>query len=404
MQLNQTKKNLLRRYPVLVISIAQFLGTSLWFSANSAAFDLMQEWKIGVADIGWLTNSVQAGFILGTFILAFWGLADRFRPSRIFMISALIGALFNLCFAWLSNDIYDALVFRFFVGLSLAGIYPIGMKLIIEWAPNKAGQALSLLVAMLTMGTALPYALNGFSTDIPWQFIITASSILALISCVLISILGDNNSLDTTNHVKSSLPKRDFFSAFKIPKFRAAALGYFGHMWELYTFWMLVPLLIVHSNLNKGFNIKNISFLSFLIIAIGSIGCLIGGILSKKYGSKVIALSALALSGICCSLFAFGWDIFPAWILFIILVLWSISVIADSPQFSALSAQACSSKQLGSALAIQNSIGFFITIVSIAIVSYLFEKIGLNAVWFLLIGPILGILGFIRMSRKVVPV
>lgn len=391
--------NTLRQHPIFIISLAQFLGVSLWFSANGVAFDLMQEWDISVSDVGWLTNAVQAGFILGTFILAFFRLADHFRPNHIFVISALMGALFNFCFAWISEGLYTALIFRFLVGLSLAGIYPIGMKLMIQWAPDKTGEALSLLVAMLTIGTALPHALNGFSSHIQWQYIITASSVLALIACALIIILGNKQGIASSNMENSIPSKRDSFSAFKLPKFRAAACGYFGHMWELYTFWMLVPLLIIHSNLKHAFDITNISFLVFFIISIGAIGCLIGGRLSKQFGNKIVALSALTTSGICCLLFAIGWNTFPAWILLIILMLWSVSVIADSPQFSALSARVCSSQQLGSALAIQNSIGFLITIMSIAVVSYLFEKIGLNAVWFLLLGPIFGVLGFLKSNR-----
>ena len=153
--------------PVATIAIAQLLGTSLWFSANSATEDLMSTWQVSAADIGWLTNSVQGGFILGTLVIAIGGVADRYRASRIFVCSALAGALFNACFAWLSEGLASAMVFRFLVGVSLAGIYPMGMKLIVSWAPERTGQALAQLVAMLTLGTALPHALREVGASLP---------------------------------------------------------------------------------------------------------------------------------------------------------------------------------------------------------------------------------------------
>lgn len=147
------------KHPVFLIVSAQLFGTSLWFSANSAADDLIRAWGITPADIGILTNAVQLGFILGTLSFAATGLADRYPASRIFAISAVFGALFNASFAWLSSDLSSGVLFRFAVGLCLAGIYPLGMKLIVSWVPKRAGSALTWLVGMLTLGTALPHGI-----------------------------------------------------------------------------------------------------------------------------------------------------------------------------------------------------------------------------------------------------
>lgn len=389
----------LRTYCIVTISVAQLFGTSLWFSANSAAFDLMHEWNINISDIGLLTNAVQTGFILGTLLIALLGIADRYKASVIFSYSALFGGLFNLCFAWLASNIYEALIFRFFVGVSLAGIYPIGMKLMIEWAPEKAGQALSVLVAMLTLGTALPYAFNAISTDLPWRYIISTSTFLAFFAGILIFSLGDKPRIQGEQKLKKASPFVHF-SAFKNPRFQAAAIGYFGHMWELYTFWTLVPLIIVQTQINEHFKNFNLSILVFTVISVGALGCILGGMLTQYVHNRIIALSALALSGFCCFMYALGWEILPAWALFTILIVWGISVVADSPQFSALSAQACRPEQLGSALALQNSIGFLLTIVSIGISTYAFDRIGVNAVWIMLIGPIIGIMGYLKFDQK----
>lgn len=389
--------HLFSSHAILIITFAQLFGTSLWFSANSAAANLIQEWHITVADIGWLTNAVQAGFILGTFLIAFTGFADRFKASSIFTGAALLGAFFNLCFAWLAQGLIDGMIYRFCVGLCLAGIYPIGMKLIVQWAPHRAGAVLALLVAMLTLGTALPHALNGLSANLNWHYVITFSSILASVAALLVFILGDDQSVQV---VKKRISTENAFQVFKIKKLKASALGYFGHMWELYAFWTMLPLFIAHSGVLKALGLSNVPLATFLIMACGAVGCLLGGYWSKTYGSDRVAMGALFLSGLSCLIFAFAWRYLPAWSLLIVLIVWSASVIADSPQFSALASVACPPEKLGAALSIQNSIGFAITIVSIASTTYAFDQIGLDSAWILLLGPVLGILGFYRTMSK----
>lgn len=391
-------------WPVATIALAQLLGTSLWFSANSATDDLMRAWQASAADIGWLTSAVQSGFILGTLIMALGGLADRYRASRIFVCSAIAGALFNAGFVWLSEGLASAMLFRFLVGLSLAGIYPVGMKLIVSWAPERTGQALAQLVAMLTLGTALPHGLREVGAELPWQAVILASSGLALLGALLILWLGDGPHLPDARQRQASASgagrRATVLDAFRLPRFRAAALGYFGHMWELYAFWTVVPLLVSHSVLAAEYGVLGVSGMAFGIIAVGALGCLVGGLLSRRLGSARVALGALAGSGLCALLFALFWEGLPAPALGLLLLVWGATVIADSPQFSALAAQACPRELVGAALAIQNSIGFAITVVSIAATTALFERIGLNAAWLLVPGPIFGLLGFAWASRQ----
>ncbi|MCE0733137.1 MFS transporter [Halomonas sp. G15] len=391
-------------WPVATIALAQLLGTSLWFSANSATDDLMRAWQASAADIGWLTSAVQSGFILGTLIMALGGLADRYRASRIFVCSAIAGALFNAGFVWLSEGLASAMLFRFLVGLSLAGIYPVGMKLIVSWAPERTGQALAQLVAMLTLGTALPHGLREVGAELPWQAVILASSGLALLGALLILWLGDGPHLPDARQRQASASgagrRATVLDAFKLPRFRAAALGYFGHMWELYAFWTVVPLLVSHSVLAAEYGVLGVSGMAFGIIAVGALGCLVGGLLSRRLGSARVALGALAGSGLCALLFALFWEGLPAPALGLLLLVWGATVIADSPQFSALAAKACPRELVGAALAIQNSIGFAITVVSIAATTALFERVGLNAAWLLVPGPIFGLLGFAWASRQ----
>lgn len=394
-------------WPVATIAIAQLFGTSLWFSANSAADDLMQAWQVSAADIGWMTSAVQVGFILGTLVMALGGLADRYRASRIFVCCALAGALFNAAFAWLSEGLASAVALRFLVGVSLAGIYPLGMKLIVSWAPERTGQALAQLVAMLTLGTALPHGLRELGADLPWQSVILAASGLALLGALLIQWLGDGPHLPAARRRETPAGaeagrRATVLEAFRIPRFRAAALGYFGHMWELYAFWTVVPLLVSQTVLAGRYGALGVSGMAFGIIGVGALGCMAGGLLSRRFGSARVALGALASSGACALVFALSWQALPAIPLGLLLLVWGATVIADSPQFSALSAQACPRELVGAALAIQNSIGFAITVVSIAATMALFERVGLHAVWLLVPGPILGLLGFAWASRQAV--
>lgn len=386
--------------PIATIATAQLFGTALWFSANSTAADLMRLWHASAADIGWLTNAVQLGFILGTLVISLSGGADRFRASTIFVCSAILGALLNVGFAWLSTGLISGAIFRFGVGICLAGIYPMGMKLIVGWAPERTGQALAQLVAMLTLGTALPHAMRVMGAGFPWQLIITASSLLALIGAGLIGALGDGpHALIRRRSTTAAAQSPSVLGAFRMRPFRAATLGYFGHMWELYTFWTTVPLLVAQTSLMTRFPTLGISGLAFCVIGVGALGSLIGGTLSRHIGSAKVAVGALTMSGLCALTFAIGWRQLPTEAIAVLLILWGASVVADSPQFSALAAKACPPDLVGSALAIQNSIGFAITVVSIAATTALFEHIGLDATWLLIPGPVLGLIGFTSASR-----
>jgi MFS family permease len=174
--------------PLIAIVIAQFFATSLWFSANGAADDLVRHWGLSAAGLGWLTGAVQGGFIAGTLFFALTGIADRFR---IFFYSALAGALANLLFAWWSTDLQQALWLRFITGISLAGIYPIGMKLVVSWSPQAVDRALGWLVGMLTFGTALPHLVRGIGNSLEWQTVVVFSSVLAVLAALLVVRLGD---------------------------------------------------------------------------------------------------------------------------------------------------------------------------------------------------------------------
>lgn len=380
------------RHILPIIVFAQFAGTSLWFAGNAIAADLRQAFSLTAGATGNLTAAVQLGFIAGTLVFGVLSVADRFSPSRVFLACAMAGAFFNGCLNWLASGFESLMAFRFLTGFFLAGIYPVGMKISADWFAKDLGRALGWLVGALVFGTAFPHLLKAFGVSISWKMVMTATSVLALLGGVLLFLaVGDGPH-------RRPAPKFEWSAIphiFHSPDFRAAAFGYFGHMWELYAMWAFTPLLLAAYNEAHGAAIP-VPLWSFLVIATGSLGCVSGGYLSLKRGSPRVAFTMLLTSGVCC-LASPMFFMSPTWIFLPFLLVWGFSVVGDSPQFSSLVARTAPSEYIGTALTIVNCLGFALTVVSIQILSRLQLQFG-AAWWFLLLAPG-ALFGTVSISR-----
>jgi len=373
------------RHVLPVLVLAQFAGTSLWFAVNAVMPDLQHELGWPASAVGRLTSALQLGFIVGTLVFALLAIADRFSPRRVFLLCSLAGALCTVGAWWMVRELSALWMWRAATGFFLAGIYPVGMKIASQWFPQGLGAALGWLIGALVLGTASAHGLRGLSGELPWPSVMLGVAALAAAGGVMLYVLLPEAPAGPAR--TSVLEWRALAAMWTDWRVRASVLGYFGHMWELYTLWVMVPLILA-SRLNG----MALSLAAFAVVGSGALGCVGGGWLARRWGSARVATGQLAISGLCCALAPWLIDASVGWFA-VWLLIWGISVAGDSPQFSALTASNAPSQAVGSVLTLTNSIGFAISIVSIELFTTLAQHHDLGSLlpW-LGLGPLLGVL------------
>ena len=388
-----------RILPVIVLS--QFACTSLWFAVNAVMPDLQLAWALPPATVGPLTSAVQLGFVAGTLVFALLMVADRFPPATVFLVCSLLGALANAALLLADGRMDVLLALRFAVGFLLAGIYPVGMKIAALWYRERLGAVLGVLIGALVLGTALPHGLralagSGAVGPLQWQAVVLAVSALAVLGGLATWLLVPRRPAAAG---VAPITPRALGLIWADRRLRASVFGYFGHMWELYAFIVLVPT-IVATRLVSGLAV---SAASFWAIGAGIVGCVGGGLLARRFGSARVAQSQLATSALCCLaaplMLAAPLPLFFAWLL-----LWGATVAGDSPQFSTLTAQNAPPAVVGSVLTFTNCIGFAISVVSIELF------VGLAQNWplaqllpWLALGPAIGLWMMRPLLRRANP-
>jgi MFS family permease len=379
-----------------LVALAELLGMSVWFAANAVAPQLATRWALSPSEAGWLSTVVQLGFVIGTALAAALNLADVVPARRYFSLSAVAAALMNA--ALLAAPGYrSALVCRALTGVCLAGVYPPAMKMAATWFRERRGLAIGVVVGALTIGKALPYLVHAFP-DAGVTQVVLAASLAALASAGLIGAFYSDGP--------APFPRRPFNLALvgevlRDRRYRQVLGGYCGHMLELYACWIWIPAFLAASALvREGAGASagpSVALLSFVVIAAGALGCVLGGELADRVGYVRLVVGAMTLSGACALLTPLVFGGSPV-LLVALLLCWSIAVIADSAQFSTLVTRVVPPHATGTALTLQTSIGFLLTTVTIQLVPVIAGLVGWRFAFPLLaLGPVLGIAAIRRL-------
>ena len=384
-----------------LLSIAELLGMSLWFAGTAIAPQLAARWHLTSAETGWLTAVVQLGFVVGTATAALLNLADVIPARRYVATSAMLAAIANTALAW-APDLGAALTSRFLVGFFLAGVYPPGMKMVATWFRTARGFAIGTLVGAITLGKATPYLVHALQGVHPEQVLLVASAGAAFAGLLVATGYRDGPHPFTRRPFAWGLVA----TVLRDRETRLAIGGYLGHMWELYAMWTWLPAFLAASFAARAaaghpaLAPQVVDLFAFGGIAAGGLGCVWGGLAAQRMGYARVVTLSMAVSGVCAATIGLAFGA-PAWLLVPLAWLWGWFVVADSAQFSAMVTEAAPPHAVGTALTLQTSMGFLLTMATIQLVPALVERTGWPwAFTVLALGPVFGIAAIARLPRR----
>ena len=386
---------------LILLSLAEMMAMGVWFSASAVVPVLTRIWQLEGSGQAWLTMSVQIGFVVGALGSAILNLSDRIAADRLLAISSVAAGLCTLSIPLFAGSLTPALFFRFLSGIFLAGVYPVGMKLVATWTKEDRGLGIGLLVGALTVGTAFPHLLRIFGSLDDWKIVLYIAAFFAIIGG-LVAVLFVRPGPYATQNPPFNWKYTGYI--FRNREILMANLGYLGHMWELYAMWTWMPLFLGLSFSQSGVNPKWAGVWAFAVIAVGGLGSTLAGRLADRLGRTTVTIGSLLISGLCCLIAGFLFGGNPA-ILVSLCLIWGFVVVADSAQFSACISELAHPEYIGTALTIQTSLGFLLTLITIRFLPNAVAWVGWHwAFSFLILGPLVGIWAMATLRRSPVAV
>jgi MFS family permease len=378
-----------RRWQALaIISLAVVLSLTTWFSATAITPELKAVWNLSDTAITWLTNAVQIGFVVGALLASLVNLPDLIRLNRLMAAAAALAGLANAGLL-LEPGSTGAILFRLLTGLALAAVYPPAMKLVATWFVRDRGLALGTVIGALSLGSALPHLFRAVGQTFPWQWVVAATSLMAFAAALVFLLLAREGPYPFS---KAVFDPRQIALVFRDRNLLLVNIGYFGHMWELYAMWAWLLTFLRSAFAQSGdAGPTYASTLTFIVVAAGIPGCILAGRLGDRFG-RTLTTSMLMLASGSCALLASVCYGGPLWLLCLIVVVWGVTIIADSAQFSAALTELADPAFVGTALSMQMGLGFGLTVIAIWLMPVLADALGSWQWVFLLLvpGPMIG--------------
>src|SRR5579859_2830259 len=372
------------------------LSMTTWFSATAITPSLIARFDLSSAAASWLTNIVQLGFVAGALLSSVVSLPDLVSLRRLMAMAGVLAALANIALLFVPDTAW-LLFARFITGVTLAGIYPPALKLVSTWFVRGRGLALGLVIAALTLGSAFPHLIRVLTQDLVWQAVVIAASTATVVGAALLGLMARDGPYPFS---KAVFDPRQVGAVFRNRPLALANLGYFGHMWELYAMWGWFLAFATAALPGLGLRgTHDASFVTFLVVASGVFGAIIGGILADRIGRTATAGGMMVVSASCALLIGFVYA-GPLWLFLVVAFIWGMSVIGDSAQFSAMATEISDTRYVGTALALQLGLGFALTLISIRLTPLLAAAFGWQWSFLLLVpGPFIGVIAMIALRR-----